>query len=200
MAFIPWPDGAKVIYNWTSTLGDWANVFAFSKADFTFQDMTDLGNTLFAALRTNYKNFLSDQAGLHDVNVIDMRTFGALNYRTGAPTAQGLNANEILPLQESLIATLRTLGRGRSFRGRKYMAGFTEEDMSDGIWGSTLVTEVVDQLSAWKVVAQQYGWTQCIASEQLNKVPQSPANLYPISQIIVRNSTPGTQRRRVNRP
>jgi len=200
MAFVPWDEGAKVIMNWTSLIHGWANVFAFTKPSFVYADMVDLGNTLWGGLRTSYKNFMSDLTGLASITVIDMRAFGAQSYTTGAPTQDGLNIEEMLSLQDAVVATLRTLGRGRSFRGRKYMAGFTEDDLTDGIWSAALISEIEDQLDAWKVLASQFGWTLCIASEQINKVPKSPAVLTPVTTISVRNSLPGSQRRRVGRP
>lgn len=200
MAFVPWEDGAQAIFQWSCGLGTWTNRLAFSKGLFNYQDMANLSTNLEAALRTAYKNKLADTVTFYGVDIIDMRSFGAQAYISSYAGAPGLNITEVLPPSVSCVVTLRTSGRGRSFRGRTYLAGFAEDQLDAGIWDAGLTAEVLSQMGAWQLAAIGVGWTLSVATEMINKVPQSPATLTPVTSMDVRSAVPGHQRRRDRRP
>lgn len=200
MAFVPWTNGAQAILQWASGIGTWTNRLAFSKLSFNYQDMVDLSGAIETGLRTAYKGFLATTVTFYGVDVIDMRVFGAQSYVSPYAGAPGLDIRQVLPSSLSVVATLRTAGRGRAFRGRTYLAGFTEEYLNSGIWDVALTGEVVSQMEAWQAAAVTEGWTLCVATEMINHVPQSPAVLTPVTSIEVRSAIPGHQRRRDRRP
>lgn len=200
MAFKAWPDGAMAVFQWSSGLGTWTNRMAFTKPDFTLSHMLTLSSLLEGALRTSYKQLLADTVTFYGVDVIDMRAFGAPAYISSYAGAPGLDTNEVLPSSLCIVGTLRTALRGRAFRGRMYMAGFAEDQIDAGVWDAGATSEVVSQLGAWAAVAVSLGWTHCIPTTQINKVPLTEATMTPVTSIEVRSGIPGHQRRRDHRP
>lgn len=188
------------VAQWSGSLGTWTNRLAFTKPSFVYADMVLLSQSLESAIRTNYKQKLADTVTFYGWDVIDMRSFGAQEYVTPYAGAPGLDETEELPPSLSVVLTLRTLGRGRSYRGRVYAAGFAEDQMTNGVWLSLLTTEVYDQFLLFFESAQNIGWTQCIASCYINKVPRSEALMVPVTTMEVRSGIPGHQRRRDRRP
>lgn len=200
MAFIAWPDGAMAVFQWASGLGTWTNRMAFTKPDFTYVDMANLSAILEQAIRTSYKQLLADTVTFYGVDVIDMRAFGAQAYVTPYAGAPGLDTAEVLPSGVAVVITTRTPLRGRAFRGRMYLAGFAEDQLDAGIWDAGCTSECLSQVGAWRAVATASGWTHSVPTTQINKVPQSPAVMTPITSIAVRSGIPGHQRRRDRRP
>jgi len=66
-------------------------------------------------------------AGLRDVRAANLSEYTKMASLAGTDTSAGM-----LPPQLALVVTLRTLKAGRSFRGRVYLAGFTEGQNTGG--------------------------------------------------------------------
>lgn len=200
MSFVPWDQGAMGVFQWSGPNGTWTNRFAYKKDNFTYNDMVALSQNLEANIRTAYKGFLADTVTFYGVDVIDMRSFGAQAYISAYAGAPGLDEGEILPASVCAVCTLRTPGRGRAFRGRTYLAGFSEAFLDGGIWDAGLTAEVLSQMGAWQQAAVSQGWTLCVATKQINKVPLALAQLNAVTSLDVRSAIPGHQRRRDRRP
>lgn len=85
--------------------------------------------------------WIADEIALTRVSVRDIRVANQPEY--SAPiNAPGLSAQDPLPLQTSLVATLRTALAGRRYRGRYYQTGFSEA--ANGATGRADNTIVAD--------------------------------------------------------
>lgn len=99
-----------------------------------------------------------------------------------------------------LVATTYSAARGKSGRGRMYLAGWAEDDMgATAIEDTTMLDAVIAHLQAGIATWGTNGWTWVVASGQQNKVVLEELVGYPIINVVSRNATFGTQRRRVDR-
>lgn len=200
MAFIPWPFGAKAILKWHQGSTIWQNHLAFTKPSFLYDDMIALSGALETGLRSSYRAMMSTSAYFDGVDVVNMEEEGAAMYNTAYAGAAGTSTEDYIPPSLCALVTLRTAKRGRSYRGRVYLGGFVETLLASSLWHSTLTEECVDQMGAWQADALVEGWTLCIASEMHNHVVTSPAEMVPVTSIVIRSSIPAHQRRRDRRP
>lgn len=200
MAFIPWPDGAMGVCQWTGTLGTWTNRLAFTKPSYVFQDMVDLSNSLNSSIFTAFKSKLSPAVTFYGWDVIDMRSFGAPAWVTPYAGAPGTGTGDEMPPSVCVVVTLRTALRGRAYRGRQYVAGFEEPQITNGVWLAACTDQVLEQWNTWQEVAQNVGWTLCIANTHINKQPRTEAYMVPVISQEIRSGIPGHQRRRDRRP
>jgi len=109
----------------------WENVFGYDAGDVTLgQEQADALSSVFADF---YDAVLqSDQFTATGITVTDLRTLDGPQFDSteGFPIVGGTGADP-LPLQTCALISWGTSHRGRSFRGRTYLTGFTESD-SDG--------------------------------------------------------------------
>lgn len=90
-----------------------------------------LTNTIAAAIKAGFtSSTLASQIGttvsLGQVGLRDIATANQPEFLDGAVAVPGTAAGDLLPPNVSLCVTLRTALAGRSFRGRSYIWGFTE--------------------------------------------------------------------------
>lgn len=200
MTFIDWPHGAKVCMTWANGGRYWMNIWAFRKTDFNYTDQEALASALVAGLRTSYKNFLAESTEWTEIKVIDMRTQMGPAYVGPLTGVVGLKVSDQTALSLAVVLTFQTALRGRAFRGRMYLAGFTEDDTYQGLWQPDIVEECEAQVNAWRLAAGVIGWEHVIASEAYNGAPRAHAELTTVTYASVRNDIPGHQRRRDHRP
>jgi hypothetical protein len=82
--------------------------------------------------------------GYDEVVVTDLRTEGAPEFtsQAGGFPFVGTDSAQSLPFQTAAVTTWRTALRGRSFRGRTYLGGFTEAFSDGRNPSSTLLTAI----------------------------------------------------------
>jgi len=200
MAFIPWPDGCKITLNWEGYSFFWKNVLCYSKPSFSLLDMTTLADMFIPELRPSLQAIMPTGVVLHNVTATDMTFEGAAEYTTPGAGDHGTGAADMESPGISVVITERTPLRGRSYRGRIYFTGLDDQSLFEGLWQTARADEVLDQFAAWDAVAAGLGWTHCIASEMHNHIVTTPANLQPVTSMMIRSLVPGSQRRRNVRP
>lgn len=201
MPFIPSPHAAlanMVFFDGVDRA--WVNGFWFTKTDYTVEDMGNLGQALEDAFTaSDYKTDMPDEMGLSVTNVYDMRTDGG-GWVQVIGGVNGAGQGNALSLGLACVVTLRTAKRGRSYRGRVYLSGWTEEGISLGVFSGGVTTKAKAFVDAIISGAAAEGWTLCIRSTRHNGVELETAVLTPVTSTIVRSSKPGTMRRRIDRP
>lgn len=199
MAFIPSPDCAKAVFNTSFGLQAFSFGLWFEKAEFDISDMTDLANICANSYSAELLPYISDSVNFDNVTVYDMRTETGQLY-TVAPNDPGGDATEPLPIQVALVVTHRTAARGRTARGRTYISGFPENAVTEAVWISGIVTAVNAFFTDVVADANVGGWQHVVVSHYLNGAPRTNGLARLVTSSEVRNSIPGTQRRRANRP
>ena len=189
MAFQQTVDGAMIRLNWNDSYqGNWSNTLWASKSFFTTTDQGDLADELVSRLNATLLLPLAASVTLTNVTVVDGRTEGAPQVIRPSGAA-GNTGGDSVPLNLAVCVTLRTPLRGRSYRGRVYIAGWTEGQMAGNGWAPAAVIDG----------AAQVGWQLGVRSGQLNNVLRAQAVVTPVLNHLSRSSVVTTQRRRVRR-
>lgn len=199
MAFQETVDGAMIRLNWNDSFqGNWSNTLWCSKSFFTSTDQGDLADELVSRLNNTLLDPLASSVTLTNVIVVDGRTEGAPQVIRPSG-ATGNTGGDSVPLNLAVCITLRTPLRGRSYRGRVYIAGWTEGDMAGNGWSPATVNSALDIVSAVIDGAAQVGWQLGVRSGQLNNVLRAQAVVTPVINHLSRSGVVTTQRRRVRR-
>lgn len=200
MAFIPVPNSCQVIIETGDSTLQWSNSFWFARSAFTETQMSDLAAAVFDSYANDLDSYTANDWSFRKVTAYDMRSDTApVAVPTVTPIA-GLLAEQRLPVQDALVVTLYTATRGRSGRGRSYIAGGTEAILLEGKFTSAMAAGVVAAFNDIRTLAASMGWVQVIASRYHNGVARSAGAEYPVTSAVVRSLIPGQQGRRERRP
>lgn len=158
-----------------------------------------LGGALVTWWNARFKADSSASMGLLEIYMTDLsfQTSFTVSYVTGLPSS-GTSASPGLPNNVALCVSFRTGNRGRSGRGRNYVMGLTEADVTTNIVGTGRVNNAVAAyqalIGAGTFVA---GLQWVVVSRYINKVPRGAALVQPITTALVVNSVVDSQRRRL---
>jgi hypothetical protein len=150
---LPVTAGLEVIVRWSTVPAAQVvalNVLHFQQAPVAPVDQAraDAIDTLVKTAFTSSALGLSicDDYGIHSVSTRDMQSNTNLAFIGAGAVQPGLSTSDCLPPQISLVVTLSTGFRGRSYRGRVYVPFMTEAANSQD--GSCNQTDA-DQAIAW---------------------------------------------------
>lgn len=160
-----------------------------------------LANTLGTAIKSSFTSsglgaLIHNTVTLANVGIRDLRTANTAEFLDSGAAVAGTGANDILPLQISIVVTLRTAFAGRSFRGRVYVCGFNENQNSvTGAYGGGAgpVTFITGVQSALVASSLNLG---VIHRPTEAPLPVTAGFITPVTSIVMRDSVWDTQRRR----
>lgn len=196
-------DIIDVIVNWTLTTGVAQNHFGLECTG-----LAETVETLALAMKTAIIKNTADGIlrGHHDTISIGSLTFNDVKPGTRAPyiysftpVAGDAGAVDDLPPQDAMVVTFRTLLKGRAYRGRMYLPGWSEGAQSNGTWGAAYTGYANDfatelrRLYDGDTVNPNYRLG--VISRFLNGVERVTPVITPVVSHTVR-STVYTQRRR----
>ena len=201
MTFVPFPDMVKCVQNWSSPLGQWHNILYFWLPDFDADDIAQLAAYMEHFLSTDFKAGMTTNTTYVGVTIYDMtEENGAVyNFVHSPPIAGSDETYEKLPLSTCIGITLRTNHRGRSGRGRLYLAGFTEHVMADGLWTQGFVEDVVANYEEVRAMGAT-PWTWVLANHYWNGIKLTTGDFHYLTSLECRSLIPTQQRRRNFRP
>lgn len=201
---LPPIDGViRIVPRFTLNGGEAYNVIHYSTlAPITTEMMAELGNDWITKWKAQARVDLSNDCCLADVTVMDMSSNPVGTVALAPGTGQcGNRITGALPANVALVVSLRTGRRGRSFRGRIYLAGLGE---------AVVIGNAVDEAARLNF---QNGWTTLM--ELNGALTASAAVLTVVSyfadgavraqplattvESILVNNRVDTQRRRLNR-
>lgn len=200
MAFIPTPHGARIVVNYTKGTETFSLVFYATKAGYDLTAQQQLADAVDNVHNVTWKAQLGSQITYQSTQVYDARESDGAIVTSNAHTGPGTAATETLPINLAVCVTLRTAGRGRSSRGRKYVSGSTEGNIENGVWKGTWVASALGYITNIHNAIGDAGWQHVIRSIQQDKQPVNPAATRAVTFMSVRSSMVATQRRRVDRP
>lgn len=202
MAFIPFPDGAVAIIEQGNSIVQWTNTLWFHLIAGQNHDFPGLADYLHDWWAAEIMPHLATIWNLRLVTVYDMSSELGGKYTDNKAVVPGGIVQDPSPINGALVVTFYTNRRGRSGRGRNYLTGFGEEDVS--------ANEVID---AAIVSAIQFSFQSLIADIQLNTpyywvvasryglgAPRPEVEAFDVTDIEVRSAILGSQRRRIPRP
>jgi hypothetical protein len=153
-----------------------------------------------------YAPLVAVEVQLREVVVTDLETDTGFQI-TQVPTTLttgGITSSDALPNSVSLAVSFRTANRGRSFRGRNYIAGLTHSQVSDNTVDDTtvaawqaayteLLTVASDAGVNWVVVSRFHG----VDPDTGDPIPRVEAVVTPVVTVVVVDNVVDGQRRRL---
>lgn len=200
MPFQVTPNGAKVVMPFTWFGQRFSVTLWFQMIGFNEANMLALADAVQASFYATLDTRLIEEVSYGPAQVYDMREEGGAVVTGSDDPEGGENAGDALPLKNACVLTLRTNKRGRSYRGRIFLAGFSETDCTNGLWSSTLTTAVENLGVAIDENTSASDWTWCVHSSISDKTLRPTGVLTPVTSWAVRSAIPGIQRRRNRRP
>lgn len=200
MAFIPTANCARVIIGFATGSEAFSNTFHATKAGFTSVDMSNLATALDTWMNTNWKPSWPSSMTYTGITVYDIRTSTGERVFVNTGAGAGAVAGSMLPNNVAGVVTLRTAERGRSARGRVYVAGLREEDIDAGALNAGAETRCESYVGSVRATILAQGWSMVIRSIQQDGQVLDEANTRVVTAYEMRSPKPGTQRRRIDRP
>jgi hypothetical protein len=202
MAFQPFPDGAQAVIEVGNSDEVWTNTLWFRDLLGPPADFQALADYLWSWYASGVMPQLASFWDLRKVTVYDMSSaLGQIWYGVGTPTS-GARSGGPTPINVALVMTFYSAGRGRSSRGRNYVAGFSEDDVGGTeLIAPTLITNLntaYTNLIAGVQTGPGFEWV--VASRVGLGVPRPEIYGFTITAAVARNAILGTQRRRIQRP
>lgn len=201
MPFIPVPNGVQCEVR-GSYLGERVeNVFWFfvdGEESPTVATLGAIAADVFSWWDDHIKPIISANYTLREIYCTDQSSQfgGAYTYTTGLP-ADGANVQEPLPGNVALCVSLRTFLRGRSNRGRSYIVGLTENQVS----GNQVTTaSAAAWLAAYDVLVNTFNtppYQLAVCSRFSGGLPRAQGVLTPIQDATLVDTFVDSQRRRL---
>jgi hypothetical protein len=163
---------------------------------FAVSDMAALESALVNWLSTDVAPHQCSSLTWYEVIISDLRSASGLIY-TGGTSITGANTGAAVANQVCMGITFQTAFRGRSFRGRNYIAGLQASVMlGQAYWNATAQAQWDAAYLDLPVITGPAGWQHVILSRFTAGAPRIAGVATPVQTYFAR---PGivTQRRRL---
>lgn len=184
------------------------NTLYFNKTGaWTPAEFTALGSALHDWWQLGMSTHLSSTCALIAIKLTDLTslTGAAITYSTGLPSAGTVSA-EPVPNNVAPCITLHTANRGRSYRGRNYIGGIPNDQVSTNRFLATIADpitaaymQLIDVASAqactWVVVSRYSGIT--VVGGRRVPTPRSEGISTPVLSASFTDNVVDSQRRRL---
>lgn len=207
MAFIPVPNTVEVEFRMTLDSQKIENTLYFytpSGPDIT--NVTQLASDLESWWVGSVAPLLPIDVSLREIVITALTTSTGLQYTNSlAEPAAGTLGQPALPNNVSLAVSFRSAIRGRSYRGRNYVAALTENQVTNShvtqavadSWANAynaILTSVTVSPSTWVwVVVSRYSGVDSDGKP----IPRVTGNAEPITTALVVDLTVDSMRRRL---
>lgn len=176
------------------------NVLYFQHATgITPVNAQSLVNALAVYFDANMGATLPTAVDLNEVYGTDLTTQVSPTY-TSTPglMANGTQAGDPLPRNNTLSISFRTAGRGKSSRGRNYWLGFVESQVTQSQVNSGVVTAIISAYNGLiGTGALDAGWTWGVFSRKANGAWRTTGLFQPITAAVVADALVDSQRGRL---
>ena len=207
MSFIPVPSCVEVVFVFDIAGREQRVVINITGAvAWTIALMQALASDIVDVIVADALPWISYDYSITKLHVTDLSsdTAPSFDWVTGSGTnalpVVGGNANAASPMQSALVTTLRTLSRGRSFRGRNYWPGLATNAFLAADGRTVSATRVTDQQtfvnSVITAVASVPGQNVVVVSRHANKIPRT-TGIHTLVTSHDTNNVVDTQRRRI---
>lgn len=200
MAFQPVPNVCSFVVEYGTTAIQWTNTFYCYYTSWNETLQLQVANAIHDHLSTELMPLLAQDWYLLKVTSYDLsEEFGPVVVSTESAVA-GTLTDPPLAINCAMVMTMRTGNRGRSGRGRHYIAGWTEaQGGSVGFVNQSLADDVEDVYTGLHNLLDGLGIDVRIVQRWSEGVKLTNGNPISVTQYEVRNLRYGSQRRRLAR-
>lgn len=200
MAFIPVADTVLCVARFALGTEEWTNTLWFHRPNFTPAEQDTICDVVDQYWGGALKAGMSNQASYLDTTCYDMNSDTGRIVVNNDTAGIGGTTGESLPLNVAMCLTMYTAWRGKSGRGRVYVGGGVEAQLSNGAWVAATVNDRLAKLQAVGTSASAAGWTHVIVSRYTDGAPRVQGVVNPVTEYASRSLKATTQRRRLDRP
>lgn len=167
--------------------------------------MANLGALLLTWWNTFYAVAIPTAVELREIHITDLSsaTGGVHTQPAPAPGPTGDRISPVLPNQDTLSISFRTAVRGRSFRGRNYLAALGEGDVTESIVNAAVQTDALAAYNAllaapivadfqWVVVSRYSG-----VDAAGKPIPRAVGIATPVVSVVIVDAVVDSQNRRL---
>jgi len=182
------------------------NTLYWKKASaWSIGDLVGLGNSLLLWWTTYYDVFVSSSVTLSEIYLTDLTSSTSIVQSVPAPTPHpaGSRSAAALPNNVALTISFRSGQRGRSFRGRNYISGFSEDAVVLNTVDSAVIADIETAYNALFDVASDNSCFWVIASRFSGvdgdgvPIPRVAGLTTDITSVLVVDPIVDSQRRRL---
>lgn len=185
--YIPWPDSAEVVIHWTLFGIPVSITLAATKpGGFNSTEQADLADKVDFWLTGALQPDLSEDILYTGITTTDKRTStgSVINKTPSSPVAGGVDATS-LQINSAMVMSPRSINRGRSGRGRKYVPGIPVSDLADQTKFTTLgVSTIAGDFGSLDSNMNTAGFSWTIPSEQMGGVPRTTAVMQEVASLV----------------
>lgn len=201
MPFVPVPNTAQVNVRGTY-LGEQVEntLYVRSNTAWSAATLQGLTDTIAAWVEGPYRAVLSTAWTYREVYAVDLASAsGPTATTTPLGAVAGAKVGDPLPGNVSLCVSFRTGARGRSFRGRNYISGLVEPEVSGNSINLAFAEQVVLVYQQLLIPDEylQIGWTWVVVSRRANNAWRTTGVATPVTQVLIVDNFVDSQRRRL---
>jgi hypothetical protein len=181
------------------------NTLYFRSVSPTPEFGTALAGLLIFWWRDHYAPLVSSQVKLNEVVITDLSSDTGFQV-TQAPATLitgGISTSDTEPNNVTIAVSIRTAMRGRSFRGRNYVLGITNSQISNNTMDDTtitawqaayseLLTVASDADAVWVVVSRFSG-----IDADKKPIPRAAGIATEVTNVVLADATLDSQRKRL---
>lgn len=200
MPFIPVPNGVQAEMRYTQDGQKVENVFWFIRDDAVDPETSaqDIATFLLDWWNNSIKTLQASAVSLREIYVTDQSAANGFAYTlTAGLPAAGANVNEPLPNGVTACVSLRTALRGRSYRGRSYFIGLTENNVLGNTLGAQFVTALLAAYDSLVTDSTLNGYPLAVCSRFSGGNPRPSGILTQVRDALLIDSVVDSQRRRL---
>src|SRR5260221_480496 len=149
LPFIPFANCAEVVIQLTQQAIPWILTFGMEDSvPITLAELSLLFTAIDTWVTTDLSGQVSGNCSIDFIKLTDLTTVSGPTFQNPTTTNAGSLAGTVIPAQAALVTSLYTNNRGRSFRGRSYLAGRVAGDQHTVTNGTAVRFSAVHALYA----------------------------------------------------
>lgn len=198
MTFVPTPGAVRTDMQFTMSGQQIHNVFWFARNESWTEEQREALNTALAAWWDTNKSYFSTSMGLVQITTVNQESASAPSSTlVVSPIVYGTTSGGSMPNNVATCVTLRTDLRGRSYRGRTYLAGMPKATQLDEVLFTTQwIANAVIVLTALKDAIEALGAVWVVVSKVVLGLQRAAGLKTPITAIAA-DQYIDSQRRRL---
>lgn len=199
MAFIPVPNVASFEILWTYQSEECENVVYFQRdSGWNAQNLFDFAGAIYGNVVNLILPTSPNSLVLRGVKGTDLTTdFAPTAEYTEAAPDPGLSNAQAAPNNVSLAITFRTGARGRTARGRNYVVGIQEDEVSNNFVANSVVDRWMSLYDVFVGSAFKASADWVVVSRYVNNAPRAQGLARPVTTYGPVDQTVDSMRRRL---
>lgn len=170
--------------------------FEHLTGDPTISDMEDLADYLSAWVTGDFSNNMSLDYSFREIYLTNLTTSTSPTFALAISDAGAL-LGDSLPSSSCICMSFRTAERGRSARGRNYVSGLTESEVTGNTLSLTRADALVDAYGAIPTYLLSGNWEWVVVSRYTDGAPRVSGVTIPVTTVTYADRFLDSQRRRL---